>query len=347
MRLQDGTESTSRHELGMTTALARRTSRKRESSALAFPRPADRDGVERRTAALAWFSLGLGAAELLAPRSVARLIGVDADGRTELTLRALGLREVGCGVGMLTRSRPDGWTWARVAGDLMDLALLGTALGARNTQRSRVLTAAALVAGVTLLDAKTALDVQRKHPERATWPGFTARTAITINRSREEVYRHWRNFANLPAFMQYLEEVRVDPHDSRRWHWRARGPLGLSVEWDAEIVEDRPNELIAWRSVDVADVPNRGTVRFELAPGGQATEVHVEIQYYPPAGSLGKAVAKLFGADPKREAREDLRRLKQVLETGEVMRSDASIHRGMHNARPPARVTPQPTKVIS
>jgi uncharacterized membrane protein len=344
MRLQESTESTSQQRLGMTTALAPR--RPSEPAALAFPRPAPRDGIERRTAALGWFSLGLGIAQLVAPRGVARLIGVDAERRTELVLRALGLRELSCGVGILSRSRPASWSWARVAGDMMDLALLGTVLADRDNQRSRALAATALVAGVALVDAKTALDLQRKQPDRATWPGFTARTAITINRSREEVYRYWRDFGNLPYFMQYLDEVRVDPHNERRSHWRAKGPLGVPVEWDAEIVEDRPNELIAWRSVDVADVPNRGTVRFELAPGGRATEVHVEIRYYPPAGALGKVVAKLFGADPAREAREDLRRFKQVLETGEVMRSDASIHRGMHNAQPP-RVTPQPTKVIS
>lgn len=344
MRLQESTESTSRQELGMRTALAQR--RSSESLALAFPRPVRHDGIERRTAALGWLSLSLGVAQLVAPRGVARLLGVDANARTELALRALGLRELSCGVGILTHSRPASWSWARLAGDVMDLALLGSVLGARKTDRRRVLAASALVAGVTLLDAKTALDLQRKQPARVTWPGFSARTAITINRSREEVYRHWRDFGNLPYFMQYLDEVRVDPHNDRRSHWRAKGPLGVPVEWDAEIVEDRPNELIAWRSVDVADVPNRGTVRFELAPGGRATEVHVEIRYYPPAGSLGKVVAKLFGADPAREAREDLRRFKQVMEMGEVMRSDASIHRGRHNARP-ERVTPQPTKVIS
>lgn len=344
MRLQESTHSTSRHELGTTTALTQR--RSSESAGLAFPRPAQTNGVERRTAALGWFSLGLGAAQLIAPRSVARLIGVDADGRTELLMRALGMREVSAGVGILTQSRPASWTWARVAGDLMDLALLGTALASPSTERSRALTATALVAGVTLLDAKTALDVQRKYPQRAEWPGFVAHTAITINRSREEVYRYWRDLANLPHFMEYLDSVQIDSHDPRRSHWRAKGPLGVPVEWDAEIVEERPNELIAWRSVDAADVPNRGKVRFDLAPGGRATEVRVEIQYYPPTGALGKVVAKLFGADPAREAREDLRRLKQVLETGEVTRSDASIHRGMHNARPP-RVTPQPTKVIS
>jgi uncharacterized membrane protein len=346
MQLQESTENTSQHE-PMTTALVPRQPTTSKSTALAFPRPVARDGVERRTAALGWLSLGLGVAQLVAPRGVARLIGIDANARTDVALRAIGLRELSCGVGILTRSRPASWSWARVAGDLMDLALLGSALGARSTERPRALAAAALVAGVAVLDAKTALDLQRTRPARVTWPGFSARTAITINRSREEVYRHWRDFGNLPYFMQYLEEVRVDPHDDRRSHWRAKGPLGVDVEWDAEIVEDRPNELIAWRSVDVADVPNRGMVRFEPAPGGRATEVHVEIRYYPPAGALGKVVAKLFGADPAHEAHEDLRRFKQVLETGEVMRSDASIHRGMHNARPSGRVIPQPTKVIS
>ncbi|MET0414134.1 MAG: SRPBCC family protein [Polyangiaceae bacterium] len=342
MRLQESTENTGPQGLAITTAQRRSSA----PTALAFPRPEQYDGVERRTAALGWLSLSLGVAQLVAPRGVARLIGVDANARTELALRALGLRELSCGVGILTHSRPASWSWARVAGDLMDLALLASVFGARNTERPRLLAATALVAGVTLLDAKTALDLQRKQPAKVTWPGFTARTAITINRSREEVYRHWRDFGNLPYFMQYLDDVRVDPHNDRRSHWRAKGPLGVPVEWDAEIVEDRVNELIAWRSVDVADVPNRGTVRFELAPGGRATEVHVEIRYYPPAGALGKVVAKVFGADPAHEVRQDLRRFKQVMEMGEVMRSDASIHSGMHNARPP-RVTPQPTKVIS
>jgi uncharacterized membrane protein len=88
-------------------------------------------------------------------------------------------------------------------------------------------------------------------------------------------------------------------------------------------------------------------VRFQLAPGGRATEIHVEIQYYPPGGKVGQGVAQLFGADPAREVREDLRRLKQVMETGEVMRSDASVHRGPHAARPSGTVNPQQTKVIS
>jgi uncharacterized membrane protein len=110
----------------------------------------------------------------------------------------------------------------------------------------------------------------------------------------------------------------------------------MSVEWDAEITEDRANELIAWRSLPGAEVDNVGRVRFVPAPGGRGTEVHVELSYRPPAGVLGATFAKLFGEAPEQQIEGDLRRLKQVLETGEVVHSDASIHRGAHSARPPA-----------
>jgi uncharacterized membrane protein len=106
------------------------------------------------------------------------------------------------------------------------------------------------------------------------------------------------------------------------------------VEWEAEIIEDRPNERISWRSVQPADVPNIGTVQFRSAPGGRGTEIHVELRYDPPGGKLGAAVAKLFGKEPAQQVKGDLRRLKQVLETGEVVHSDASVHRGLHPAQP-------------
>ena len=157
---------------------------------------------------------------------------------------------------------------------------------------------------------------------------------MTINRSPEEIYHFWRDFQNLPRFMDHLESV--DVLDERRSHWRAKAPAGKTVEWDAEIIEDRPNELIAWRSLENADVPNTGSVRFVPAPGGRGTEVHVELKYDPPGGAVGVAIAKLFGEEPNQQVATDLRRFKQVMETGEVVQSDASIHRGPHPARPPA-----------
>jgi uncharacterized membrane protein len=156
---------------------------------------------------------------------------------------------------------------------------------------------------------------------------------ITVDRSPEEVYRFWRALENLPRFMAHLESI--ESRDGRRSHWKARGPAGMTIEWDAEIIDDRPNQLIAWRSLEGADVDSQGIVRFTRAPGGRGTEVHVELRYDPPAGRLGAAVAKLFGREPGQQIAGDLRRFKQVLEVGEVVHSDASVHRGTHPAQPP------------
>jgi uncharacterized membrane protein len=134
--------------------------------------------------------------------------------------------------------------------------------------------------------------------------------------------------------MEHLEAVQVI--DDRRSHWRARAPAGSSVEWDAEIIEDQPNARISWRSTQEADVPNTGTVSFRTAPGNRGTEIQVTLRYDPPAGRVGALVAKLFGEEPAEQVKSDLRRLKQVLETGEVVHSDASVHRGLHPAQPSA-----------
>lgn len=157
--------------------------------------------------------------------------------------------------------------------------------------------------------------------------------AITVNEPPETLYQFWHDFANLPRFMEHLDSVRVTGEG--RSHWTAKAPAGATVAWDAEIVEDRPNELIAWRSLDGAAVDNAGAVRFAPAPGGRGTEVRVEFQYDPPAGALGATVAKLFGEEPGQQVADDLRHFKQVLETGEVTRSDASA-KGGGTAQPPA-----------
>lgn len=149
-----------------------------------------------------------------------------------------------------------------------------------------------------------------------------ARTAITVNRPPEEVYAFFRDLENLPRFMDHLESVTTT--DDRRSHWKAKAPAGTSVEWDAEVVEDEPGSLISWRSLEGARVDNAGSVRFTPAPGGQGTEVVAEVEYSPPGGAVGAVVAKLFGEEPTQQIKDDLRRLKQVLETGEVLVSDGS-----------------------
>lgn len=140
--------------------------------------------------------------------------------------------------------------------------------------------------------------------------------AVTIGKPAEELYTFWRNFENLPRFMDHLESVRVQDGDGRRSHWVAKAPVGTSVEWDAEITEDEPGQRIAWRSLDGSTVPNEGRVEFRAAPGDRGTEIHVSLTYRPPGGTLGAAVARLLGEDPGVQIGEDLRRLKRLLEVG-------------------------------
>jgi uncharacterized membrane protein len=146
--------------------------------------------------------------------------------------------------------------------------------------------------------------------------GIEVERTMTVNRPREEVYAFWHDFEMLPRFMQHLEAVKV--LEPGRSHWIARGPLGTDIEWYAETTVDRPNELIAWRSLPGSDVENNGVVRFKDAPGNRGTEVHVRLSYHPPAGSASAAIAKLFGEEPSRQVLDDLRRFKQVVETGET-----------------------------
>lgn len=141
--------------------------------------------------------------------------------------------------------------------------------------------------------------------------------SVTVNRPRSEVYAFWRNFENLPRFMKHLQEVTVSD-GGRRSHWVTAAPLGQSVEWDAEIVEERPDELITWRSLPGAMIENSGRVTFRDAKGFGGTEVDVVLEYHPPLGSASIALARLFGEQPWQQVRDDLRRFKQVMETGEV-----------------------------
>jgi uncharacterized membrane protein len=300
---------------------------------------------------LGWFSLGLGLVQIAAPGDMARFIGVSDNDKNRTVMRAVGMREIMSGVGILTQSRPAGWLWTRVGGDMMDLALLSGALNSDDAQeRDRVMKATAAVVGITLLDLLGAKqlssppEAQRYLSESRRSEGMMAKVlgdgtihvhkTITINRPLEEVYQFWRNFENLPSFMSHLESVQTT--GDRRSHWKAKAPAGMTVEWEAEIIEDRPNERITWRAVEGSDVENSGTVRFQPAPGNRGTEIHVELRYNPPGGKIGAAIAKLFGEAPDQQIADDLRKFKQLMETGEVVHSDASIHRLPHPARPPA-----------
>lgn len=149
--------------------------------------------------------------------------------------------------------------------------------------------------------------------------GIRVEEAVTVNKPRHEVYEFWRNLENLPRFMQHLQTVRVD---GGRSHWTAKGPAGRTVEWDAVIHNEVENERIAWRSLPGSDVDNAGSVLFTDAPAGRGTVVRVELQYNPPGGVLGAIVAKFWGEEPSQQVREDLRRFKRIMETGELITTE-------------------------
>lgn len=146
--------------------------------------------------------------------------------------------------------------------------------------------------------------------------GTLVEESVTINRPAEELYRFWRNLENLPQFMHHLDLVeRVTDTVSR---WRAKGPGGTTVEWNAEIINEVPNQLIGWRSIEGSDVVSAGSVHFADAGPGRGTRVRVRLQYSPPGGKVGATLARLIGRDAATEIREDLRRFKQLVEAGEV-----------------------------
>lgn len=191
----------------------------------------------------------------------------------------------------------------------LTIAALGGALLHRGTTGHCSLYTA-LGANTTLGDERGPFDsVPARH-------GVKVEESITIGRPAEEIYRYWRDYANMPKFMENIASVSEIGKDKS--HWVMKAPMGVTLEWNSEITNDRPGELIAWRSLEGAEVETAGSVHFVEAPGGRGTEVRVSQKMNPPGGKLGVAVAKLFGADPASQTRGNLRRLKQILEAGEV-----------------------------
>jgi uncharacterized membrane protein len=271
-----------------------------------------RDDVQRLDQALAFFSIGLGLLELLAPRRLGRLTGA---GDHAALFRLCGLREIASGVALLSPKAARFAAMSRQAGDAMDLVLLGAAFGSRDARPARLALATTTVLGVAAIDAYAA----RRHS--GTEPAATAApvpvsVSIAINSTPEKLYAFWRDVENLPRFMQHLQSVTRT--GERISHWAAKAPGGGVVEWDSEITEERPNELIAWRTLPGSEIEHRGRVSFERLGEDRGSTVHVELVYDPPAGRVGAAIAKLAGEEPELQIRRDLRNLKQLLETGEV-----------------------------
>jgi uncharacterized membrane protein len=319
----------------------------RRQNGAGYQQTRSQDGnAEQLARFLGWFSIGLGVAEIVAPRQLSEMIGVEY---RPGVFRLMGLREIGHGIAILSQEQPAGAVWSRVAGDMLDLALLGSQLDSNNPEREKTLAATMSVLGVTAVDLYTAKRLSQQpngtSGGRANGGGTSAgdmvqsgrgikvKTSITIGRPIGEVYGFWRNFENLPRFMSHLQSVQV--LDGRRSHWTAVGPANIRLEWDAETLEDRTEELISWRSLPGGQVDTAGYVQFRQAPGNRGTEVMVEMRYDPPGGVVGASIAKLFGESGQEVVNRDLHAFKNVLETGEVVHSDSSIYTRPHPARPP------------
>ncbi|GAA0928756.1 hypothetical protein GCM10009549_51370 [Streptomyces thermoalcalitolerans] len=265
---------------------------------------------------LGWASALLGVPQVVHPAGFARGLGVDDTPRHRAATAAVGARELTAAAGLLARPHP-AWLWGRVGGDVMDLALLARALvrhDGRGTRRTAAATAAAALV--------TATDVYAAVTRTRTTTEVEATAATTVGVSLDEAYDHWHRFDRLPVFMAHLDDVRVT--GPRTSHWTAGAPFGRTVEWDAELTQDVPGRLIAWRSLDGADIDTSGEVCFAPAPGRRGTEIRATLRYALPAGPLGRAVARWFGEEPRRQLDDDLRRFKQVVETGEVVRSEGA-----------------------
>jgi uncharacterized membrane protein len=169
------------------------------------------------------------------------------------------------------------------------------------------------------LNVNTARGDNASDPDEIAQRGIHVEEAFLINRSPEELYQFWRNFENLPQIMSHLEEVKVN--DDKRSTWKAKAPAiaGGSVTWEAEITSDEPNSRIVWKSLPGSEVSNVGEIRFSKAMGDRGTEVHVSMEYLPPAGKVGHWLATLFGKSPDTQIREDLRNFKRLMETGEIV----------------------------
>ena len=288
--------------------------------------------------ALGWIGVGLGVAEILFPRTLAKVIG--APDASPALLRLFGVREIASSALVFTpgRMRALG-LWGRVAGDALDVTALACAFRNPDANRSALTATVGGVLGVAAADYVCAREMSRQAGFLAESGALRVCQSIAVNRPPADVYAFWRELQNLPRFMYHVESVEVmSPERSR---WTVKAPAGGTVQWQAEITADQPGQLLSWRTTDDADVANIGTVFFEPRPGGRGTIVRVDLEYRPPGHLAGAALALMFNRNPSQQIDDDLRRFKQFLETGDLVRSDGSPEGtgrvAQRPARPPSR----------
>jgi uncharacterized membrane protein len=252
--------------------------------------------IEQLQDGLGYFSLGLGLTQILSPGHVNRLIGVSDDAKTRLLQRLVGAQELSAAAGILLLRRPTPWLWGRTAGDVLHLGMLSRAFGARRESTPRLLGAIVSVVGCLATDAFAAVrsTQQQGNQEDRKMEGHAS---ITIRAGAEELAERWRSFEQDPASGSRL------------------GPI--------EIVDEQPLRT-EWRTTPEAPEQLSGVTRFGLAPADRGTEIHVRIDFDVRGGPVGDAVKKITGNEPQQLVRDDLRRLKQLVETGEIARSDGA-----------------------
>jgi uncharacterized membrane protein len=232
----------------------------------------------------------------------------------------VGARELASGIGLMSSRDSTPWLWSRVAGDAMDILTLGAvALKPTGGGNLRALLSLALVAGVTAADVSASLRYSSKsrgqQSRRLSAEDYVERSTI-ISKTPQECYEFWRKRTNAPVFMRHIESVsEIDEKTSR---WVAKLPGGKRVEWESRITDDVPGKRLAWHSLHQSPLVHAGAVSFDPAPGGRGTVVRVVFHYRAPATPGGTAAARALSFGPAFEITEDLRRFKQLLETGEI-----------------------------
>ncbi len=261
---------------------------------------------------LGWLSLGLAAAACLAPGALSRLTGLRHRGPL---LRAIGVRELVSGIGLLTQENPTPWLLSRVAGDAIDLAVALSALRASSPQRGRTLGTVGILAAVMAADLAASVQSLRASRSHAAADAYVG-ASVVVNRPAQECYDFWLEQCNLPRFIGLLQSIA--PLDDGRSRWVIGARAGATLDWTVETTANERTKRVEWRSLGESGVQHAGGVRFETPQGVHGTLVRLWMHYRTSAGKSVLSIAKLLGADPQSLAREDLRRFKQLLEAGEI-----------------------------
>lgn len=266
----------------------------------------NRNADPRLGIGLGWFSIGLGLAQIFAPRSMARMLGVP---ERSTALRLVGIRELAAGVGLLAQPTAPAWRWARVAGDIMDLALLGGSAARDGVESEKLARTTAATLGITAVDVAAGLESRRGQSGGKARKEGPSRAVITVNRSPEECYNSWLDLNLVAKVCIGVQSIRASGENRSRW--RMQGMDGDVIEWESEYIEKEPNRRLVWRSVPGSSFKTEGRVTFDPAPGGRGTIVRFETAKHNGGGRPGR----LFG---RVKAQRNLLRFKQLLETGTI-----------------------------